>query len=718
MAIEFKNDIFHLYNDNMSYCIEITKQGDLMHTYWGERVYEPKFNFYFGGRASMTVCDSEENGVYSLETLPLEYPFYGTSDLREPAAVVELASGSRVVEPRFNSYKIYSGKPAIDGLPAVYTEQECEAQTLEILLSDKNAGVDVLLYYTVFEDFDAICRSTKIVNVSDEHMFIEKISSVSMDFCGDDYKYMHLYGTHAKEKQVEICDVHKGKQGFDSKRGMSSHCENPFMAVMEKTAGENHGNVYGYSLVYSGNHFFGIDSENYEFMRVQAGINSFNFRWKLDKGESFSSPEAVLVYSKNGLGDMSRTYHKLYRTRLCRGSWRDRVRPILINSWEAAYFNFNEESIINYAKKGAELGLELLVLDDGWFGKRDDDTTSLGDWFVDKKKLPNGLGHLADEVNKLGLKFGLWFEPEMISEESELFKAHPDWRIAVPGRRPHPGRTQYVLDLARDEVCDYVIEAVSNVLESANIEYVKWDMNRSISDAYSASLPFDRQGEVMHRYMLGLYRILETITGRFPNILFESCASGGGRYDPGMLYYMPQTWTSDNSNPLHRIHIQYGNSMVYPSLSMGAHVSEEGKRYPLDFGAAVAMAGRFGYERDITKLNDEETETVKEQVKLYKEIREIVAFGEHYRLTEDDFQNYAAWMYVSEDKANAVVTFVSKTVEPNESRKRVLLKGLDEKAVYDYNGEEYSGSALMRMGIEYSNWKDYNSQVVVLKKVG
>lgn len=717
MAIEFENNIFHIYNENMSYCIGLTEFADLTHIYWGKRIYKPVFDFSYRERTSPTVYESEGNENYSLEALPLEYPFYGTSDLREPAAVIELANGCRVVEPRYASHKIYSGKPKLEGLPAVYIENENEAQTLEILLKDKIAGCDVILFYTVFESCNAVCRSTKIVNTSDEHMYIHKISSASMDFNSDNYKYMHLYGTHAKEKQVEICDVHKGTQGFDSKRGMSGHWENPFMAVMDKNAGEDCGNVYGLSLVYSGNHFFRIDSDNFEMMRVQTGINPFNFKWKLKNGESFSSPEAVLVYSENGLGDMSRAYHSLYRTRLCRGEWRDRVRPILINSWEAAYFDFDEETLLKYIEKAKELGMELFVLDDGWFGERNDETTSLGDWFVNRKKLPHGIEGLAERANEAGLKFGLWLEPEMISEKSELYKKHPDWAIGIPGRERHRARHQLVLDLTRSDVREYIIEAVSRVLSSANIEYVKWDMNRSISDVYSIKLSSDRQGELMHRYILGLYEILEELTGRFPNILFESCASGGGRYDPAMLYYMPQTWTSDNTDPLARIHIQYGNSMVYPAVSMGAHVSESGKQYELDFRAAIAMMGRLGYELDITKLTEEETELVKKQIELYKSIREIVAFGTQYRLCEDDSKTYFAWMYLSDNKDRAVVTVVSKAVEPNEAKKRIRLKGLEAQAVYECGGRKYTGAVLMNIGIEYCNIQSYASQILTITKI-
>lgn len=718
MAIEYNNRKFHLYNDRMSYCIEITKLNDLMHMYWGKRLYDNDIEFPLVRRTSPTVCESEKNTDYSLEALPLEYPYYGTTDLREPAVVIETADGCSVVEPRYTSHKIYQGKPKIQGLPAVYTESDDECETLEIVLSDTNAGVEIVLIYTIFKDFDAISRCVKINNISDTHLYIDKICSASVDFMDDNYNYMHFYGAHCKEKQIEICPVHKGSQGFESRRGASGHYENPFMVIADKNADEDSGDVYGFSLVYSGNHSFRIESDNYEMMRVQMGINPFNFRWKLSKGESFSSPEVIMVYSSDGIGAMSRTYHKLYRTRLCRGKWRDKVRPVLLNSWEAAYFNFDEEKLLDFAKKGSEAGLELFVLDDGWFGKRNDDTTSLGDWFVNYEKLPHGIDWLAKSVNKMGLKFGLWFEPEMISPESKLYKKHPDWIFKVPGKNPNPARHQFILDLTRDEVCDYIINAVSDVLKSANIEYVKWDMNRNMSDVYSSFVESDRQKELMHRYILGLYKILDVLTSRFPDILFESCSSGGGRFDPGMLYYMPQVWTSDNTDALSRISIQYGSSMVYPASTMGAHAADApqgGRMTPLAFRSAVAMAGVFGYEFDITRLSQEEFEAVKCQVELYKEIRDIVMFGDMYRLTGID-DSYVSWMYVSENKTKAVCTVVATVRHAGESRKRIKLKGLDEKAVYICEGKEYSASALMNSGMEYIPWDDYASKILIFEK--
>ncbi len=717
MPIEFSNKFFHIYNNNLSYVIEISEFGDLLHRHWGEKLFYLPEKYAPQRRPSNSAYESVENKHYSLDALPLEYPVYGTTDLREPALVVELSNGSRVVEPRYASHKIYAGKPKLEGLPTVYVESESEATTLEINLEDKSAGVGVILYYTVFEELDVICRSTKVRNLSDTHMYIEKVSSVGMDFSHDNYKYMRLSGTYYNEKKVEYNDVHKGTQGFESKRGLSGHYDNPFMAVMDKSATENSGEVYGFSLVYSGNHFFRIDSNEYELMRVQAGINPFNFRWKLDAGENFQAPEAVLVYSANGLGDMSRTYHKLYRTRLCRGYWRDRTRPVVINSWEATYFDFNEEKILDFAQKSAEMGVDIFVLDDGWFGKRNDDTTSLGDWFVNYEKLPSGIDGLAEKINSLGMKFGLWFEPEMISIESELYKAHPDYMICVPGRIPHPARYQYVLDLTRLEVREYIINAICGVIENANIAYVKWDMNRPITDAYSASLGADRQGELMHRYMIGLYEVMDEITSRFPEVLFESCASGGGRYDPGMLYYMPQVWTSDSTNPINRIPIQYGNSMVYPASTMAAHVSASGMKTSMKYRGAISMAGMLGYELDVRKISDAEFEEGKEQIKFYREICDVVTFGDFYRLLDTVNETYFAWMYVSEDKSRAVLTAVTKWTESNGPRKWIRLKGLDPNAYYEIRGKKLLGYNLMEYGIEFSLIERYNAEMYVLTKV-
>ena len=701
----------------MSYCIKISKFNDLMHIYWGKRINFNDLEFQYIERTSPTVYEDTLNPDYSLEAIPLEYPFYGTSDLREPAMIAELSDGSSVIELRYISHKIYNKKPKIYGLPAIYTNKDDEAVTLEILLKDEKVGLELILYYTVFEESNVICRNVKVLNCSQQNIYLKKVSSISMDFLSDNYKYMHLYGAHIKEKQVEYCDIHKGVQGFESRRGLSGHYENPFMAIMDKTATEDSGNVFGFALLYSGNHSFMIESDNHELMRVQAGINSFNFKWKLEPTESFSSPEAVMVYSADGLGEMSGTYHKIFRKNLCRGYWRDKVRPILFNSWEAAFFDFDEDKLLEFAANGKKAGLELFVLDDGWFGERYDDTTSLGDWTVNKKKIPSGIDGLSKKIKQMGMKFGLWFEPEMISFDSDLYKSHPDWLIQIPGRTPHPARNQYVLDLTRKEVCDFIVKSVGNIIETANLDYIKWDMNRAMSDVYSKMLSVDRQGEVMHRYILGLYSVLEALTRAYPKILFENCASGGGRYDAGMLYYMPQTWTSDNTEALDRIHIQYGNSMVYPASSMGAHVGNSRRYTPLEFRGTVAMAGVFGYEFDMNNLSDDEFKVICEQVKFYKEIRDIVTFGEFYRLLQSDDETYSAWMYVSEDKERAVVSVVSKVVKPNESRKRICLKSLAEDSIYEFENSVHYGSELMNFGIEHINDKDFNSKIFVVKKI-
>lgn len=716
MSITFENGIFHLCNRNMSYCIKLSKFNDLMHIYWGKRIDFDNLRYDYIERTSPTVYENEQNCDYSLEALPLEYPYYGTSDLREPAFSIEISDGNRVVEPRYVSHKIYNEKPSIDGLPSVYKNTDDEASTLEIVLFDSIAEIEIRLYYTVFENHNVICRNVKIINKSTKDIYINKVSSFSIDFMDDNYKYMHFYGSHMKEKQIEFCDIHKGTQGFESRRGLSGHYENPVMAILEKNATEEYGKVFGFALLYSGNHCFRIESDNHELMRVQAGINSFNFRWKLEPNECFDSPEAVLTFSSNGIGEMSRTFHSIFRKNLCRGYWRDKVRPILFNSWEAAYFDFDEKKLLEFAENGKKAGLELFVLDDGWFGHRNDDKTSLGDWFVNRSKIPSGIDGLSRKIKAMGMKFGLWFEPEMISYDSDLFNSHPDWLIHIPGRMPHPARNQYVLDLSKLEVREFIVDSLGRIIEDADIDYIKWDMNRAISDVYGDALSFDRQGELIHRYILGLYEILETLTTRYPEVLFENCASGGGRYDPGMLYYMPQTWTSDNTEALDRVHIQYGNSMFYPASTMGAHVGNKGRYSPLDFRGTVAMSGVFGYEFDMNNLSENDFDIICNQVNTYKKIRDIITFGKFYRLIENYNDTYSAWMFVSEDSERAAVFIVSKIVNPNESRKRICLRGLDENMKYEINDSVFYGSELMNFGLEYLNDSDFKNKLLLVKK--
>ncbi|MEQ8196519.1 MAG: alpha-galactosidase, partial [Clostridiaceae bacterium] len=542
-------------------------------------------------------------------------------------------------------------------------------------------------------------------------------------FDNKDYDFLHLHGAWAKERNVERRPLLNGTQSIESRRGASGHQHNPFIALLSKDATEDHGDAYGFSLVYSGNFLAQAEVDQYETTRVSIGINPFDFTWLLEQGESFQTPEAVLVYSSNGLGGMSRTYHKLYRTRLCRGKFRDKTRPVLVNNWEATYFDFNAEKIESIAKAGNELGIELFVLDDGWFGKRDNDDCSLGDWVVNSRKLPGGLADLANRVNDLGMQFGLWFEPEMVSPDSDLYRNRPDWCLHVPNRTRSEARRQLILDLSRKDVCDYIIKSLSDILSTVNISYVKWDMNRNMTEIGSELLPAEKQRETAHRYMLGLYRVMEEITSAFPNVLFESCSGGGGRFDPGMLYYMPQTWTSDDTDAVERLKIQYGTSIVYPISSMGAHVSavpnhQVQRNTSLKMRGDVAMSGNFGYELDLTKFTDEEKNEVKEQIKQYKELRELIQFGDMYRLLSPFEGNETAWMVVSEDKTEAFVAYFKMLAEPNGPIRKVSLKGLDPDKEYTVSGKEgiFGGDELMYAGLVIPDLQgDYQSIVWHLK---
>ncbi|MRY42792.1 alpha-galactosidase, partial [Parabacteroides distasonis] len=644
--------------------------------------------------------------AFQLETISQEYPSFGNTDLRSPAIELEFEDGSTITDLRYDGYKIYETKFPLEGLPSTYVENDKDVETLEIYLKDNLKDIKVILMYSVFENFNAITKAVKIINKSNEDVYILRALSANVDFKQDDFDFIQLSGAWARERYIIRSNLRAGIQSVESRRGASSHAHNPFMALVRKDTTEQNGDVYGFSLVYSGNFLASVEVDMYNKARAQIGINPFDFKWLLKKGEKFQTPEAVLVYSSNGLTGMSQIYHNLYSKRLCKGRYRDRVRPILINNWEATYFDFDEVKIKEIAKEASKLGIELFVLDDGWFGKRNDDTTSLGDWFVNKEKIKGGLGKLSKEINEMGLMFGLWFEPEMVSPNSELYKKHPDWCIHVPGRTRSTGRNQLILDLSRKEVCDYIIKSVSNILESASISYVKWDMNRNMTEVGSAALPPERQRETAHRYMLGLYKILEEITTKFPNILFESCSGGGGRFDPGMLYYMPQTWTSDDTDAIERLKIQFGTSLVYPSISMCCHVSavpnhQVGRITPLKTRGIVAMAGNFGYELDITKLSQEKKSIVKEQIKLYKEIRKTIQFGDAFRLLSPFESNEVAWMIISKDKYEIVVSYIKQYAQPNTWDKPLKLTALEADAKYKIIGEGsiFGGDELMNIGL-------------------
>ncbi|MEW9669387.1 alpha-galactosidase [Ammoniphilus sp. 3BR4] len=703
---------FHLQAKDTSYVLQVIKSGYLAHIYWGKKIRSVHFSnpLIFADRPLSPNPDPSDR-KFSLDTVPQEYPGYGTTDFRSPAYQVQLENGSTITDLRYKSHRISKGKPKLEGLPATYAEREEEAETLEIELEDSLTGLRVILSYSVFEEFNAITRSVQFVNQGEEDLKLLRVLSMSADFCDAEFDLLQLSGAWARERQIVRRPLVPGNQSIESRRGASSPQQNPFLALLRKGADEDHGEVYGFSLVYSGNFLAQAEVDQYRTTRVSIGINPFDFSWLLKPGESFQAPEAVLVYSGSGLGDMSRTYHKLYRTRLCRGEFRDKERPILINNWEATYFDFNAEKIETIARAGKDLGIELFVLDDGWFGKRDNDFSSLGDWFVDKDKLPGGLEDLVDRVRRMGMQFGLWFEPEMVSPDSELYRKHPDWCLHVQNRGRSEGRSQLVLDYSRPEVCDAVIRMLSDILSSAPITYVKWDMNRHMTEIGSAALPPERQRETAHRYMLGLYRVMEELTAAFPHVLFESCSSGGGRFDPGMLYYMPQTWTSDNTDAVSRLGIQYGTSIVYPISATGAHVSavpnhQVHRMTDLKMRGDVAMSGNFGYELDLTKLTESEKEIVKRQVASYKEIRHLVQFGEFYRLLSPFEGNETAWMFVSEDKKEAFAAYYRVLAEPNPPLRSIRLKGLDPDLNYqlDDKDETFGGDELMNMGLHIPDY--------------
>ncbi|MGO4540167.1 alpha-galactosidase [Paenibacillus sp. 2TAB19] len=719
--------LFHLQSKDTSYVIQLTKQGFPAHLYWGKKVRGLQLDrlLELKERASFSPSTDLSQLSLSLDTLPQEFPTYGSSDFRTPAIQVALPNGSTVTELSYESHTILSGKPALTGLPSVYTEQDDEAQTLEITLKDELSGLTVVLSYTVFENFDAITRSATITNNGSSTLQLQRALSMSLDFAHDRFEMLQLSGAWTRERYVHKRKLEPGMQSVESRRGSSSHVQNPFIALLAEGADEDHGDVYGASFVYSGNFIAGVEVDQFHSARLFMGLNPFDFNWQLEAGEQFQTPEVVLVHSDQGLGGMSRSFHDLYRSRLIRGQFRDQTRPILVNNWEATYFNFTADKIESIAKVGQELGIELFVLDDGWFGKRDNDTTSLGDWFVDRNKLPNGLEDLVSRVKKLDMQFGLWFEPEMISPESELYRDHPDWCLHIDGRRRTQARQQLILDLSRADVREYIVRVISDILSSAPITYVKWDMNRNMTEIGSALLPAERQRETAHRYMLGLYEVLEKITSAFPHILFESCSGGGGRFDPGMLYYMPQTWTSDNTDAVSRLKIQYGTSIVYPVSAMGAHVSavpnhQVGRITSLETRGNVALSGNFGYELDLTKFTEQEKETVKEQVALYKEVRHLVQFGDFYRLLSPFEGNETAWMFVAKDKSEAFVVLAAVLQEPYPKLNRFRLKGLDSNRDYELVGEEgaYGGDELMHAGLKLPQFHgDYASRVYRFRTV-
>lgn len=714
MPIQYheKTKEFHLYNEKISYIMTVLKNGQIGQIYFGGRVTDrDSFQHLLEFRPRpMSVCTYEGDLTFSMEHIRQEYPVYGAGDMRSPALEILQENGSRITEFTYKGHQIYGGKPKLEGLPATYTESDKEATTLEIHLEDAWIQAEMILYYTIFEKLPAVARSAKIIYNGSGKIVVNRAMSLSLDLPDKNYEMIELTGAWSRERAVKTRKLEHGIQGIYSMRGFSSHQYNPFLALKRPETTENSGEVYGFSLVYSGNFLAQADVDTYDTTRIIMGIHPDCFSWKLENGQSFQTPEAVIVYAENGLNAMSQTYHRLYRERLARGVWRDQVRPILINNWEGTYFDFNEQKLLDIADAARELGVEMFVLDDGWFGKRDDDTSSLGDWHPDTKKLPEGIKGIAEKIVSRGLKFGLWFEPEMVNKNSNLYREHPDWILATPGRNLSHGRNQYVLDFSREEVVDAIFEQMKKILSEAPISYVKWDMNRSMSEVYSATANPEEQGKVMHQYILGVYRLYEMLIREFPNILFESCASGGARFDPGMMYYAPQCWTSDDTDAVERLKIQYGTSFVYPVSSMGAHVSASPnhqllRNTSLEMRASVAYFGTFGYELDPCKLTDEEKEKIKEQIVFMKQHRKLIQYGTFYRLESPFEGNTTAWMVVSEDKTEALAGYYRVLQPVNGPYRRLKIQGLDPNMTYQINGqtELLYGDELMKAGLIVSD---------------
>lgn len=674
---------FHLRNDRISLVLAILDDGTLAQVHLGPPLPQGQGYRHLAPVAFAGFANRVD------EPVPLAYPTAGIGDFRVPAIVVTAADGSTTLALRYREHHIVAGKPALDPLPATYVEADDEAETLVVTLDDPHVGVAVDLRFTIFRDRPVIARSATIRNVGDAPIQLDVAMSLSLDLPDDDWVMLGLAGTWARERHVVERALVPGRQSVASTRGASGHQHNPFIALRRPTTDEAHGEAFGFSLVYSGNFLAEVEVDAFATTRVRLGIEPDTFRWRLEPAAAFTTPEAIVAYSDGGLGALSDAFHGLFRDRLARGVWRDRPRPVLLNNWEATYFDFDADRLVEIATAGRDLGIELFVLDDGWFGARDDDTSSLGDWFVDRRKLPDGIDGLARRITDLGMGFGLWIEPEMVSPESDLFRAHPDWAVGVPGRERTTSRHQLVLDLARSEVVDHLAEVLIDVLASAPITYVKWDMNRSITEPWSASLPPDRQGEFFHRYILGVYELYRRLTERFPEMLFESCASGGGRFDPGMLAFAPQAWTSDDTDAVERLRIQWGTSMAYPLSAMAAHVSavpnhQVGRVTPLATRAAVAFFGVLGYELDPTALGDDERTAVRDQVAFYGRHRELFQRGRFIRLVSpfDEDRERAAWMVVADDRRTAVVGLYGILARPDPGPQRLRLRGLDPGSSY------------------------------------
>lgn len=719
--------VFHLQGCGFSYISMILPNGQLGQLYFGAPLADRDGfeHMLVAAHRDMAPCPFEGNGDFSMEDIKQEYPVNGNGDLRNVACVIETPDGARNADFHYVSHEIHSGKPKLAGLPATYVEHDDEAETLAITLQDDLLRLRLILSYTIYRDLPVITRNVQFINDGNSSVILKRALSTNLDLPDANWDMMEFTGAWGRERHPQTFRIHTGVQEIYSLRGHSSHQFNPFLVLKRPHTDEFQGEAIGTALVYSGNFLGSVEVDNYHVTRLMMGIHPQGFAWTLAPGEAFQTPEAITVYTCDGLNALSQALHTLLRTRLARGYWRDRPRPILLNSWESTYMQFDEAKLLSIASKAHELGIDLFVLDDGWFGHRDNATSSLGDWVADRRKLPDGIEGLASKINALGMQFGLWFEPEMISKDSHLYRAHPDWMIRVPGREPLQGRNQYVLDLSKTDVVNYLFEAMSAILSSGKVSYVKWDMNRSITDVFSQGRPREFQGELLHRQILGMYALYERLTSTFPKVLFESCASGGARFDPGMLYYAPQGWVSDDTDAVERVKIQFGTSYAYPISSMGSHVSAVPNHQlmrvtPLKTRADVAYFGTFGYELDVNAMSDDEQRQVRDQIAFMKTHRELIDKGTFWRLispfeeSEVGLQqgSEAAWMVVSADRRHALVGYYRMIMPLNEGYRLLKLAGLDPTATYRVHDTQfplpasqftYGGDELMAHGFDISD---------------
>ncbi len=719
--------IFKLDGKDTTYLIAVVDDEKFVgHIYYGSKIEDFQIDHLLRLKeAPFVPTENNRDRLAFYDSFPWEYPTRGIGDFREDCLAIETKEGHWALKLTYQSHKISHGKQAPQGLPGVFGDEK-NASVLELICEDAQTGFEVTLIYTIFEDSDAIIRSTKIFNKAKESVYLTKALSACIDMDNAEYDLITLHGSWARERHIQRRSVGYGSQGVFSVRGESGHQDHPFLCLAESDANQDHGAVYGMNLIYSGNFTAQVHQNQFESIRMTMGIHPDGFRYLLEPGEFFQTPEVVIVYSDEGIGKMSREFHDLYRNHLIRSSYKDKKRPILINNWEATYFNFDTDKLLAIAKEASSLGIEMLVMDDGWFGNRSSDNCALGDWDVNEEKIKGGLSYLVEEVNKLGMKFGIWFEPEMISPDSNLYRKHPDWAIAIPGKTPGLARNQLVLDFSRKEVVDYVYGKMETILKSANIEYVKWDMNRPLSDIGSAYLPSERQGELYHRYVLGVYELQERLIKQFPELLLENCSGGGARFDPGMLYYSPQIWCSDDTDAIERLSIQEGTAIVYPLSTIGAHVSDcpnhtVGRITPFETRGYVALAGTFGYELDVTKIPREDRELIPAQVEMYHKYNDLIRMGDYYRIASYRENHYFdCWQVVSKDKKEALLTYIQVLNLANSRSRIIKLKGLDPNQYYKVDGMEHilSGNALMCAGICMDKlWGDFRGSLISIQAV-